>query len=213
MKLYLSSFQLGNDPGILAAIVGDKNKNAAVIANAADGGDSARRQQYVEQQIVALHELGFKAEELDLRDYFDTTKNLEKALTKYGVLWVLGGNSFILRRAMVQSNFDTAAQELIDTDQLVYAGFSAGSCAVTKDLHGLELVDDPNVVPDGYRGEIVWQGMGLVDFSIAPHYRSDHPESAAVEQVVDYFKQHNIPYKTLQDGQVILANNYETKIV
>jgi dipeptidase E len=198
MKLYLSSFQLGNDPGILAAIVGDKNKNAAVIANAADGGDSARRQQYVEQQIVALHELGFKAEELDLRDYFDTTKNLEKALTKYGVLWVLGGNSFILRRAMVQ---------------LVYAGFSAGSCAVTKDLHGLELVDDPNVVPDGYRGEIVWQGMGLVDFSIAPHYRSDHPESAAVEQVVDYFKQHNIPYKTLQDGQVILANNYETKIV
>jgi dipeptidase E len=133
MKLYLSSFQLGNDPGILAAIVGDKNKNAAVIANAADNSDNTRRQQYVEQQIAALRELGFEPEELDLRDYFDITKNLEQALTKYGVLWVLGGNTFILRRAMVQSSFDTAARELIDTDQLVYAGSSAGSCAVTPD--------------------------------------------------------------------------------
>ncbi len=93
MKLYLSSYLLGNDPGILAAIVGD-NKKAAVIANAADNSDVTGRQQYVQQQINALQELGFEPEELDLRDYFDNPKDLERALKKYGVLWVLGGNTW-----------------------------------------------------------------------------------------------------------------------
>jgi len=211
MKLYLSSYGFGNDPGILAAIVGD-NKKAAVIANARDTGDVERRNESVQRELEGLTKLGFKPEELDLRDYFDN-KQLHNKLPEYGLLWVLGGNSFILRRAMVQSSFDSAVKELIDSDKLVYAGYSAGSCVVTPDLHGIELVDDPNVVPEGYNSQIIWEGMGLVDFAIAPHYRSDHPESAAIETVVDYFKEHDIPYKALQDGQVILANNYEVRVV
>jgi dipeptidase E len=114
---------------------------------------------------------------------------------------------------MVQSGFDQAIRSLFAKDEVVYGGYSASICVLTPDLHGIELVDNPNVVPKGYDSEVIWEGMGLVDFAIVPHYRSDHPESAAIEKVVDYFKKHNIPYKALHDGQVILANNYEVKVV
>lgn len=213
MKLYLSSFRLGNDPNLLSAIVGDKNRKAAVIANAIDFHTNAERSQRVQAEIAALSELGFEPEEVDLRDYFNGDKDLEKKLSEYGLLWLRGGNAFILRRAMVQSGFDEAIRNLFAKDEVVYGGYSAGICVLTPDLHGIELVDDPNDVPKGYDSEIIWEGMGLVDFAIAPHYQSDHPESPAIEKVVDYFKKHNIPYKALKDGQVILANNYETKIV
>lgn len=211
MKLYLSSYGLGKDPGILTAIVGE-NKKTAVIANARDGGDTIRRAEGVQREIVNLNNLGFKSEELDLRNYFDNA-DLKTKLSEYGLLWLLGGNSFTLRRAMKQSDFDNAAKELIISDQFVYAGYSAGACVATPNLHGIELVDDPNSVPDGYDSEIVWSGMNLVDFAIAPHYQSDHPESAAIEKVVGYFKEHDIPYRALHDGEVLLANNYEIKIV
>jgi dipeptidase E len=213
MKLYLSSFRLGNDPNLLSAIVGDKNRKAAVVANAMDFLDNPERSDRVQAEIEALSELGFEPEEVDLRDYFDGSKDLEKKLSEFGLLWLRGGNTFILRRAMVQSGFDKALHTLFMKDEIVYGGYSAGICVLTPDLHGTELVDDPNLVPKGYKPEIIWKGMGLVDFAIAPHYRSDHPESPAVEQEVAYYKKHKIPYKALRDGQVILANNHEVKVV
>jgi dipeptidase E len=213
MKLYLSSFRLGSDPNLLSAIVGDKNRKAAVIANAIDFHAGSERSQRVQAEIEALSKLGFEPEEVDLRDYFNGKKDLESKLSEYGLVWLRGGNAFILRRAMVQSGFDQAIRNLFAKDEVVYGGYSAGICVLTPDLHGIELVDDPNVVPKGYDSEVIWEGMGLVDFAIAPHYRSDHPESAAIEEVVEYYKKHEVPYKALRDGQVILANNYEVKIV
>ena len=212
MKLYLSSYGLGNDPNLLAALVGD-NKRAAIIMNAQDAVSPERRAERLQKEIDGLTALGLQPEELDLRNYFKDSSNLEHDLAKYGLLWLRGGNAFILRRAMVQSGFDQAIRNLFAKDEIVYGGFSAGICVLTPDLHGIELVDDPNVVPEGYNSEILWEGMGLVDFAIAPHYRSDHPESAAIEKVVEYYKKHEIPYKALHDGQVILANSYEVKVV
>lgn len=44
-------------------------------------------------------------------------------------------------------------------------------------LRGIELVDDPSKVYEVYGTSITWEGLGLIDYSIAPHYRSNHPES------------------------------------
>jgi dipeptidase E len=46
--------------------------------------------------------------------------------------------------------------------------------------------------------------LGFVDYSIAPHYRSNHPESAMVEEEVKYLIENKMPYKTLRDGEVII---------
>jgi dipeptidase E len=73
-------------------------------------------------------------------------------------------------------------------------------------MRGQELVDDAGAVGEVYGGDVIWDGLGLVSYSIAPHYKSDQPESSAIDKVVDYFIKENIPYKPLQDGQAIVVS-------
>ena len=103
---------------------------------------------------------------------------------------------------MKQSGFD---EVLLEQDaHFVYAGYSAGACAVTPTLRGIHLVDEPEVVPVGYTEEVTWDGLGLVPFSIVPHYRSNHPESALNEKVIEFFIEHKIPFIALRDGEVYI---------
>jgi len=48
------------------------------------------------------------------------------------------------------SGFDSAIKDLVTNETLVYGGFSAGSCVAAQTLKGIELVDDPEQMPEGY---------------------------------------------------------------
>jgi dipeptidase E len=204
MKLYLSSYRLGDKPEQLVKLLGD-NKKVAVIPNALDfSTDLARREQSQKREFDDLKSIGLEAEELDLRLYFGKQKELEKKIKEYGLMWVRGGNTFVLRRALYQSGLDEVLKELAKGDDVVYGGYSAGVCVIAPTLKGVELVDDPTIVPDGYQKEIVWDGIGLVDFSFAPHYQSDHAESSVVEEMIDFYKKNAMPFRALKDGEVII---------
>lgn len=205
MKLYLSSYRLGDDPKKLVELF-SSNKNIAVIANAMDFADGFQREESAKQSILEIKNLGLSPEEIDLRNYFDKQKELSKKLNNYRAVYVRGGNTFILRRAMLQSGFDKWVKEKNKYSNFVYAGYSAGICVLSPTLHGLELVDDPNTVPKGYNSEIVWDGLGVIDYSIAPHYKSNHPESGNVDKEVEYFIKNKMSFKTLRDGEVIIRN-------
>ncbi len=206
MRLYLSSYHLGNKPEKLKELIGE-NAKAAIILNAADNSDIDRRSSYVTSQVEALASLGIGAEELDLRDYFNNSQELAKKLIDYDLVWVVGGNAFLLLRAMKQSGFDKLIVPLVENDEIVYAGFSAGAVVATPSLHGLELVDDKDTVPVGYNKEIAWTGLHLVGKSIAPHYKSNHPESEAVNKAVEYFLENGMDYWTLSDGQALVVQD------
>jgi dipeptidase E len=152
-----------------------------------------------------LAEIGLKGEELDLRDHFNDHAALAVKLRQYGGVWVMGGNAFALRRAMRQSGFDQCAPELVLNDSLVYGGFSAGAVVACKTLEGIELVDDLGQLPESYESKIIWKGLGFYEKSIAPHYKSDHPETAAIDKVVAYFEEKKMPYTALHDGEVIVV--------
>jgi len=206
MKLYLSSYHLGNEAQKLKKIVGSIKK-AAIIHNALDfATDLERLKKSKEGEVSDLKGLGFQSEELDLKDYFGKTNELKEKLKEFGLVWVRGGNTFVLRRAMKQSGFDEIIKDYVGKETLVYAGYSAGVCVLSQTLKGLELVDDPHIVPAGYKSEIIWEGIGLINYSVAPHYKSDHPESEAVEKEVDYFIDNKIPFVALHDGEVIIEN-------
>ncbi len=202
MKLYLSSEHLGDEPQKFADLCGDAK--VAVIMNAADL--SVEYQLYTDKVISSLSNIGLDAYEFDLRKYFNSESVLQNDLAAYGAVWVAGGNSFVLLRAMYQSGFTEVAKQRVKDGTLVYGGFSAGSVVVAPTLRGIELIDAPDEVPPNYNSAIVWDGLDLYGYSIAPHYNSDHPESEAVESVVAYFKEHEMPYETLRDGEVIVVN-------
>lgn len=205
MKLYLSSYFFGAHAQELSTLISDKKK-AAIIMNAGDMHGNKLRPFYFNAEADKFRQLGYEAEELDLREYFNDKDKLKSVLVKYSLVWAMGGNSFVLRRALKQSGADILLKELVSKNRLIYAGFSAGAVVATTTLHGIELVDDPNEVPEGYDSEIVWDGLGLVDFSIAPHYKSQHPESYSINAVVDYFKSQDMTYKTLSDGEDIVID-------
>ena len=205
MKLYLSSYRLGNKSQEFVDSFGE-NKKVAVIANSMDFlPDKEARDQSVQREIADLKQLGLNPEEVDLRKYFGKPEELAQKLKEYGGLWVRGGNVFVLRRAYKESGMDEWLKNQRENNQLVYGGYSAGVCVLSPELKGLELVDDSKIVPDGYRDEIEWTGVGLVDWAFAPHFMSPgHPETEAVSGLVDYFRRNEIKYRAISDGEVII---------
>jgi dipeptidase E len=114
---------------------------------------------------------------------------------------------------MKQSGFDVAIKPLVEHEKIVYAGFSAGSCVAAANLHGIELVDDPDSVPVNYDKETIWEGLGFIDKAIAPHYRSDHPESEMVERSIEYFESQHIDYIAIHDGEAIIVDSQGLRVV
>lgn len=206
--MYLSSFGLGDHPEQLLDLVGS-NKRVAVIANSNDFvNDPESRKPGVQRELDGLLKLGLQPEELDLRNYFGRSEDLKKKLSEYGTLWVRGGNVFVLRKAFKESGLDKWLIGQKDNKELVYAGYSAGVCVLSPTLKGLETVDDPNVVVEGYNNETIWDSLGLIDFAFAPHYKSPgHPETKMVDKEVEYYVKNGIKFKALHDGEVIIINN------
>jgi dipeptidase E len=175
------------------AAVGPAGRRVGVIANAHDRARRAARAGALAAELDALSAAGLAAEELDLRA-FDAA-----ALARYDVVWATGGNAFVLRRAMRDSGFDAALSALPADTPLVYVGWSAGACAAGSTLRGLELVDD---VPA--RRRAVWDGLGLVDRAIVPHFESaDGPLRVLIDRVVAHWEHTGTPYRALRDGETI----------
>lgn len=204
VKLYLSSYQLGDNPQSLVNLVG-ANKKVAVIPNALDfSTDTSRRDASMQKEFDDLKQLGFEPEEVDLRKYFGKPKELAERLSDYGLVWARGGNAFILRKAYKESGFDEWLIGQRSNKELVYGGYSAGVCVLSPSLKGVDLVDDPSVLAEGYDSEVIWEGVGLIDFSFAPHYKSNHVESESVDKEIEYFVKNGLEYKALRDGEVII---------
>jgi dipeptidase E len=203
MRLYLSSFRLGNEPGKLVDLL-DGRSHTAVIANADDYKTGEDRVASFEREAGDLRGVGLEPIEVDLREYFGKPSKLRARLSGFDLLWVRGGNVFVLRRAFRQSGAETVLRDLLAEDVVVYGGYSAGVCVLTPSLRGSELVDDPNVVPEGYETPIIWDCLGILPYAVLPHYKSDHPESPAIDKTLEYLIDNHVPFVALHDGEAIV---------
>lgn len=207
MRLYLSSYRLGASAFRLRKLL-NGGQRAAVIQNALDFIPAAARRAYganIYDPKEELADWGIEANELDLRDYFGQPHALKEALAGFDLVWAVGGNAFLLRRAMRQSGFDRIIGELLREDAIVYGGFSAGAVVATPSLRGIDIMDNPQQLAPDYDEAILWDGLGLVDFSIVPHYRSAHDEAEAAEKTVNFLEEAGTPFQPLRDGEVIIV--------
>jgi dipeptidase E len=205
MKFYLSSFKLGDNPKELVRMIVPP-KGIGYVPNAGDytSADIKLENAVNNSGMAELRNLGLEVQLLDLKDYFGKTDELRKKINELQALFVRGGNTFVLRQAMRLSGFDIIFRELLKWDNFVYAGYSAGICVLAPDLKALQLVDDPTDKPYRELQDTIWEGLGFLNYIILPHYKSNHPESAAVDKLVEYCQMNGIPFKTLKDGEVII---------
>jgi hypothetical protein len=68
-------------------------------------------------------------------------------------------------------------------------------------------------VPPGYDATIIWEGLGILPYAVAPHYESTHPESAAVRKLVTHFIDQHIAFKALRDGQALVIDGERQAVV
>ncbi len=207
MKLYLSSQRLGNHDKKLLELVGD-NKNVVVIANALDDKSKKHRDDRVRKEIIMLKDLGLQPEELDLRDYFGKGEELGKYIKNKSLIWIRGGNVFILRRAMMACDFDKYVLPLIKNGQIAFGGYSAGTIIACRDLFASEMVDDIYSVPDDYPVDFLsTKGLNLLEFYLIPHWDSTEDWAKNIKNYGAYLLSKNRKVVTICDGEVYYSNN------
>ena len=205
MRLYLSSFRIGRCPGRLWDLTRGEGR-AAVIANAMDGQPADQRREGVDREVAALSELGFRPEHLDLRDFFDRD-DVGVALEAYDLLWLRGGNVFMLRFALARSRADEAIVQLLTADSVCYGGYSAGPCVLGGSLVEFAEVDDPSVVTVAYGELAPERGLGILDWIFVPHVESPgHPETEACTRVAALYAATGEPMRTFRDGEVLVID-------
>jgi dipeptidase E len=211
MRLFLSSYRAGDHNEQLQSLFG-KKAEVAVITNAKDYKSKEERQESVDEVLKFLRDIDFLTKEIDLRLFFDKPQQIEMELQKYSAVWLAGGNTFILKRALRQSGADEVLKHEVRNNNLAYGGESAGAILATPSLHGTEFGDDLTEVPEGYKKEIIWDGLNLVPFHIVPHYKSDWFGKES-EEMVTYLQKKKLPHYTLMDSQVIVVDGNEEKFL
>ena len=204
MRYYLSSYKFGNDIQSFIELIPTNNK-IGHINNARDFvvRDVERADKNQQEEITFLNSVGFEAEVLDLKVYFNNPSALNNKLNELGGIWVSGGNTFVLRQAMQLSGFDKLFPTLIERKDFLYGGYSAGICILSKSLKIYALIDDDKNFPYPAITETIYEGLEIFEDTFLPHFESDHPESELIGKAVQYCTQKNIPFKTLRDGEVL----------
>ncbi|MBB5914855.1 dipeptidase E [Nocardia transvalensis] len=212
MRLFLSSYRFGAHYDRLAALI-DAPGRVAVIPNACDAWPAAW-QGAVTSDVVPLRRLGFRPDVVDLREYIGRAAELERTLRGYPLLWVRGGNTFVLRAQFARSAADLVISQLLTEDALAYAGYSAGACLLTPDLHGLEEADDPAEVRTACGIEPRWDGLGLVDHRIVPHVNSpDTDPTGSSNRLVERYRTERVAHWALTDHDAVVVDGPRVEVL
>ncbi len=203
MKFYLSSYKVGDEEEKLKGLFAS-SKKIGYIANALDSRNNTADwlDQHIQADVQSLRDLGFEPEIIDLREFFGEKDALREKLNSIGGVWISGGNVFILRQAMKLSGFD----EIVKTmrEDFVYGGYSAAACVLSPKLDAYKIVDNSEDFPYPDQTEQIWDGLGMIEYAFLPHCDSDNPESGDINKEIQYCREHNIPFRTLRDGEVVM---------
>jgi dipeptidase E len=202
MRLYLSSFRVGSYPQQLLQLLGG-GRRVALIPNALDGVPEQARGPSLERDRGELEALGLDVTQLDLH-----RPGAAGELASYDLIWVRGGNTFVLRRVFADSGADEVLTALLREDALVYGGYSAGACVLIPDLSDLQHVDDISAV-----SAPITTGLGLLDRPFVPHVASPgHPETSACDEVSAALRRRGQDHWVLSDGDVLVVDGQRTQL-
>ena len=170
MRLFLSSYRAGRHDAELLNLLGEV-REVGVISNAKDYHLPERRAERMSEVFDFFKSLGIAPHEIDLRRYFNIERANEE-LAGHEFIWLAGGNTFLLRRALEYSDAANFLIEHVRDNSLILGGESAGALIAGPTLRGSEMEensDSPNFVPEGYSPEIIWDGLKLVNYVPVPH--------------------------------------------
>ena len=134
-----------------------------------------------------------------------TQREIEDVLRRASLVYVPGGNSFLLNHRLHLSGVMPYLRKKVQAG-LPFVGFSAGAILCGPNIL---TAKDLNTVETPHFG-----GLNLVPFNFLTHYGSDgYGQSVHDEWLGDYHFFHDNPVIMLSDGAYIKVNGKKTSLV
>jgi dipeptidase E len=153
---------------------------------------------------IMKDEMGFNVEEIDIEG--KTEKEVMKLLQLKDIIFVEGGNTFYLLKAMRACKFEKVIRKLLKLGK-VYIGVSAGTIVAGKTIRTASWYGDKNLV--GLRN---LRGLNLVPFDIFVHYNRK-PDAAEIIRKKMPLKWARKKLKIITDDQAVLVQAREVLLI
>ena len=150
-------------------------------------------------------ELGFNVEEVDIEGKKES--ELIKLLELKDIIFVEGGNTFYLLKAMRACNFEKVIRKLLKQGK-VYIGVSAGSIVAGCTIKTAGWYGDKNAV-----GLKNLKGLNLVPFDIFVHYDKKPDAAEVIKQKIKSPRKRLKKLRILTDDQAILVQGKEIDLI
>ncbi|TSC66064.1 MAG: dipeptidase E [Candidatus Berkelbacteria bacterium Gr01-1014_85] len=153
----------------------------------------------------ALVAAGFNVTDYTFTD--KSTDEIKANLKQFDVICIEGGNTFYLLEKIQQSQCQEAIIELV-SNGMPYIGSSAGSMIAGPNIHPLRHLErDHFPTLDGY------EGLGLIDFVIFPHWGRDDFKDLYLVRRMKYNYNDQYKYILLTDNQYLQVTDNEIKFI
>lgn len=150
---------------------------------------------FVKKDLDSMKEAGFNVQEIDIEG--KTEKELMKLFEPKDIIFVEGGNTFYLLKAMRKCRFEKVINKMLKKGK-VYIGASAGSMVAGRTIETANWKHaDRNIV-----GLKNLRGLNLVPFNVFVHYQPEHAELIK-QKIKSKWKRKKL--KILTDSQAILV--------
>jgi dipeptidase E len=173
------------------------------VAFIATASKPEENKDYVHRDLAIMKEVGFNVEEFDIEG--KTQHQVMDFLKIKDIIFVEGGNTFYLLKAMRNCNFEKVIRKLLKQG-IVYIGVSAGSIVAGKTIETAEWYSDENIAKMRNL-----KGLGLVPFNIFCHY--DPRFDQIIKIKIKNPKKRAQKLRILTDGQAILVQGNEGALI
>ncbi len=138
-----------------------------------------------------------------------TTPNPRSAVEKAEVLFVGGGNSFRLLKALQDHGLLEPVRQRVLAGELGYMGSSAGtnmSCPTLRTTNDMPIVE-----PDRF------EAFGLLPFQINPHFLDPDPSSTHMgetrpERIEQFLEENDVPVLGMREGSWLRQRDAELRL-
>jgi dipeptidase E len=150
---------------------------------------------YIKEHRQKMDELNFSYTEFDIAEFNEN--ELKKALDGYDIIFVEGGNTYCLLKAIRESGFEKIIRDLISRG-VVYIGSSAGS-----------YVACPSIIMATF-SERGFDRCGITDFTamnLVPFLIKAHYTPVMDEELGKNFSNLDYPLRVITDKQALLVRD------